>query len=127
MAPVTKDSVEVASFSNDAAASSGSSVEAGPRCRRPSARGCGFPGSSGEGSRFTRRGIAAQAAAPRTEPFEEQTNSMIVFPQGGVLRMSTAVSPGQMLVVTNLKDAPGRDLPRRQSAHVYEYAGLRGS
>lgn len=40
---------------------------------------------------------------PHTEPFEEQTTTMIVFPQGGVLKMSTAVSSGQMLVVTNLR------------------------
>ncbi len=40
---------------------------------------------------------------PQTEPFEEQTSSMIVFPHGGVLRMSTAVNAGQMLVLTNLK------------------------
>ena len=30
---------------------------------------------------------------------------MIVFPQGGVLRMSTPVTAGQMMVVTNLKSA----------------------
>jgi protein TonB len=40
---------------------------------------------------------------PQTEPFEEQTSSMIVFPHGGVLRMSTTVNAGQMLVLTNLK------------------------
>ena len=40
---------------------------------------------------------------PHTEPFEEQTSSMIVFPHGGVLRMSTPVSIGQMLVLTNVK------------------------
>lgn len=52
------------------------------------------------GSRVTEvvRGIA-----PNTEPFEEQTTTMIVFPQGGVLRMSTTVNVGQMLVLTNLK------------------------
>ncbi len=46
---------------------------------------------------------AGNGAAPQTEPFEEQTTSMIVFPHGGVLRMSTAVNAGQMLVLTNLK------------------------
>jgi len=40
---------------------------------------------------------------PRTEPFEEQSSSMIVFPHGGVLRMATQVNVGQMLVLTNLK------------------------
>jgi TonB family protein len=44
-----------------------------------------------------------RGVTPHTEPFEEQTSSMIVFPHGGVLRMSTSVSAGQMLVLTNLK------------------------
>jgi len=52
------------------------------------------------GSKVTTPG---NGAAPQTEPFEEQTTSMIVFPHGGVLRMSTAVNAGQMLVLTNLK------------------------
>jgi len=45
----------------------------------------------------------ARGVAPRTEPFEEQTSTMIVFPQGGVVRMSTPASAGQMLILTNLK------------------------
>jgi hypothetical protein len=52
------------------------------------------------GSRVTE---VARGAAPHTEPFEEETGTMIVFPHGGVLRMSTAVTASQMLVVTNLK------------------------
>lgn len=45
----------------------------------------------------------ARGVAPRTEPFEEQTSTMIVFPQGGVVRMATPASAGQMLILTNLK------------------------
>lgn len=45
----------------------------------------------------------ARGITPHTEPFEEQTSSMIVFPHGGVLRMTTPVNAGQMLVLTNLK------------------------
>src|ERR1700689_4112594 len=52
------------------------------------------------GSRVTE---TARGVAPHTEPFEEETGTMIVFPHGGVLRMSTAVTVSQMLVVTNLK------------------------
>ena len=52
------------------------------------------------GSRVTE---VARGGAPHTEPFEEETGTMIVFPHGGVLRMSTAVTVSQMLVVTNLK------------------------
>jgi TonB family protein len=43
------------------------------------------------------------SAASQSERFEEQTSTMIVFPEGGVLRMGTAVATGQMLVLTNLK------------------------
>jgi periplasmic protein TonB len=46
---------------------------------------------------------AVRGVPPQTEPFEEEASSMIVFPHGGVLRMSTSVSAGQMLVLTNLK------------------------
>jgi periplasmic protein TonB len=42
-------------------------------------------------------------ATPKSEAFEEQTSTMIVFPQGGVLKMATPVTAGQMMVVTNLK------------------------
>src|SRR5579863_6635541 len=52
------------------------------------------------GSRVTE---AVRGATPHTDPFEEETATMIVFPQGGVVRMSTSVSVGQMLVLTNLK------------------------
>ncbi len=52
------------------------------------------------GSRITQ--VPGQAE-PNSEPFEEQTSTMIVFPQGAVLRMSTTVGVGQMLVVTNAK------------------------
>jgi TonB family protein len=52
------------------------------------------------GSRVT---AVIRGVTPQTEPFEEQTATMIVFPQGGVLRMITAVNVGQMLVLTNLK------------------------
>jgi periplasmic protein TonB len=52
------------------------------------------------GSRVTEvvRGMTAH-----TEPFEEQAATMIVFPQGGVLKMTAALSTGQMVVITNLK------------------------
>lgn len=45
----------------------------------------------------------APGGTPQAQPFEEQTTTMIVFPQGGVLKMSTGVSAGQVMVVTNLK------------------------
>jgi TonB family protein len=76
------------------------------------------------GSRVTEviRGIT-----PHSEPFEEQTSTMIVFPQGGVLRMATAVSPGQMVVLTNLKsghDAICRVVKVRAYAEKQSYVEL---
>ena len=46
---------------------------------------------------------AKRGAVPQTEPFEETTSTMIVFPLGAVVKMATAVAGGQMVVVTNLK------------------------
>jgi TonB family protein len=55
------------------------------------------------GSRVSDVAPGAPGALAQTEPFEEETSTMIVFPHGGVLRMATAVNVGQMLVVTNQK------------------------
>lgn len=46
---------------------------------------------------------AGPAGIGQAQPFEEQTSTMIVFPQGSVLKMSTGVSAGQVMVLTNLK------------------------
>jgi periplasmic protein TonB len=61
---------------------------------------------------------------PHTEPFEEQTITMIIFPQGAVLKMLTPVNVGQMLVVTNLKsrqDAICRVIKVRPNANLAAY------
>lgn len=52
------------------------------------------------GSRLT---PATSGASARVKPFEEQASTMIVFPQGGVLKMSTPVALGQAVVLTNLR------------------------
>ncbi|MGH9738393.1 MAG: TonB family protein [Candidatus Acidiferrales bacterium] len=46
---------------------------------------------------------SSPGATSQAQPFEEQTTTMIVFPQGGVLKMSTTVSAGQVMVLTSLK------------------------
>src|ERR1700751_3561911 len=120
MAPLTKDSVEVA----------------GPAASTPVLQGGtqGKPTSSlradalslevavkVHGSRVIE---VARGTAPRTEPFEEQTVTMIVFPLGAVLRMSTVVNVSQMLVLTNLKtkqDSICRVLKVRPNANQGSY------
>jgi TonB family protein len=103
MAPLTKDSVEVAGSIGEAAtirpAPPAKPAPAAAGQLRADARSLEIPVKV-HGSRVT---DAANGGAPRTEPFEEQTSTMIIFPQGSVIRMSTAVNIGQMLVVTNLK------------------------
>src|SRR5690348_4457497 len=72
------------------------------------------------GSRVTE----VPGAPPNTEPFEEDTSTMIVFPNGGVLRMATTVSVGQMLVVTNQRsrqDAICRVLKVRAYSNTQAY------
>jgi TonB family protein len=103
MAPLIKDSVEVAN-STSAAPPAQNSVAPKPAAAsggslRADALSLEVPVKV-HGSRVSE---AARGAAPHTEPFEEETGTMIVFPHGGVLRMSTAVTASQMLVVTNLK------------------------
>jgi len=101
MAPLTKDSVDVAGSGNEVSTRPLAPQKATPASGqlRADARSVEIPVKV-HGSRVS---DAPHGATPRTEPFEEQTSTMIVFPQGGVIRMSTSVNVGQMLVVTNLK------------------------
>ncbi|MFZ1974289.1 MAG: TonB family protein [Candidatus Acidiferrales bacterium] len=126
MAPLTKDSVETANSGGEAAVQQS---QAGVPAK-PAAAGGGHLRADAvslevpvkvHGSRVTE---VARGVAPRTEPFEEETSTMIVFPQGAVLRMSTAVSASQMLVVTNLKtrqDAICRVLKVRTFSNMQGY------
>ena len=102
MAPLIKDAVELANSAADTSASK----PIAPAAKAPASGGLRADAVSLEvavrvyGSRVTQ---VPGHAEPVSEPFEEQTTTMIVFPQGCVLRMSTTVSVGQMLVVTNSK------------------------
>ena len=102
MAPLTKDTLEVTNSATDAnKLKSGSTAKAeqpGGHLRAD-AVSLEVPVKV-HGSRVTE---VVRDVTPHTEPFEEQTSTMIVFPQGAVIRMSTTVSVGQMLVVTNQK------------------------
>jgi TonB family protein len=104
MAPLVKDSPDVANSSAAVPAAPTVPTTAAPKQNaggtlRADALSLEVPVKV-HGSRVTE---VARGVAPKTEPFEEETGTMIVFPQGGVLRMSTAVTASQMLVVTNLK------------------------
>lgn len=101
MAPLTKDASEPTSSATEASGSnrtaSAKPEQAGHL--RSDAVSLEVPVKV-HGSRVTE---VVREITPHTEPFEEQTSTMIVFPQGAVIRMSTSVSVGQMLVVTNSK------------------------
>ena len=123
MAPLTKDSTEVTNPVAEAAVQVGAPAKpaaAGGAHLRADAVSLEVPVKV-HGSRVTE---VARGVAPHTEPFEEETSTMIVFPQGAVLRMSTAVSASQMLVVTNLKtrqDAICRVLKVRTFSNMQGY------
>lgn len=73
------------------------------------------------GSKVTEVG---RGLPPRTEPFEEQTSTMIVFPQGAVLRLAAPVNAGQTVVLTNLKtrkDAICRVVKVRSNTNLQSY------
>ena len=120
MAPLTKDSVEVANPSADAAAPQ-SATSAKPASGLRSDALSLEVAVKVHGSRVIE---VARGTAPQTEPFEEQTVTMIVFPQGAVLRMSTNVNVSQMLVLTNIKtkqDSICRVLKVRPNANQGSY------
>ncbi|MGA8035975.1 MAG: TonB family protein [Candidatus Acidiferrales bacterium] len=103
MAPLIKDSVDVANPATETTAQRPSAQPAKPTAAAPGVRADAVSVEVPVrvyGSRITQ--VPGQAE-PNSEPFEEQTSTMIVFPQGAVLRMSTSVNIGQMLVVTNAK------------------------
>lgn len=103
MAPLIKDSVEVANSTAAAPSAPPSAASKPAAAGGPTLRADALSLEVPVKVHGSRVSDAARGAAPHTEPFEEETGTMIVFPHGGVLRMSTAVTAGQMLVVTNLK------------------------
>jgi TonB family protein len=120
MAPLTKDSVEAAS-----PVASTPSAQTGTQSKPTSSLRADAlsleVAVKVHGSRVIE---VARGTAPRTEPFEEQTVTMIVFPQGAVLRMATVVNVSQMLVLTNIKtkqDSICRVLKVRPNANQGSY------
>lgn len=99
MGSLSKETIEVANPAAEGAASPTSAANRPTAGLRQDALSLEVPVKV-HGSRVTE---VVRGVTPHTEPFEEQTSTMIIFPQGGVLRMSTSVNTGQMLVVTNLK------------------------
>ncbi|MGH9726665.1 MAG: hypothetical protein ACRD41_16535, partial [Candidatus Acidiferrales bacterium] len=104
MAPLIKDAVEISNPASDV------TPVVSPAPPAPAAK----PSSGGMRAEALSLDVAVKVhgsrvkevvrgITPHTEPFEEQSNTMIVFPQGGVLRMTTPVNAGQMMVLTNLK------------------------
>src|ERR1700745_261554 len=120
MAPLTKDSVEAAS-----PVASTPVVQTGAQSKPTSSLRADAlsleVAVKVHGSRVIE---VARGTAPRTEPFEEQTVTMIVFPQGAVLRMATVVNVSQMIVLTNIKtkkDSLCRVLKVRPNANQVSY------
>src|ERR1700735_673427 len=101
MAPLTKDALEKTNSAAEAGGSApGTSTKSDQAGHlRADAVSLEVPVKV-HGSRVTE---VVRGVTPHTQPFEEQTSTMIVFPQGAVIRMSTSVNVGQMLVVTNQK------------------------
>jgi protein TonB len=121
MAPLTKDTLDVANPAGEAAVSHASNQpKSASGHMRSDAVSLEVPVRV-HGSKVTE---VVLGTTPHTEPFEEQTSTMIIFPQGGVLRMNTSVNVGQMLVLTNLKsrqDAICRVVKVRPNAKLAAY------
>jgi len=121
MAPPTKDTFEIASPAGESAvAQTSNQTKSASGHLRSDAVSQEVPVRV-HGSKVK---DTVPGAAPQTEPFEEQTITMIIFPQGAVLKMLTAVNVGQMLVLTNLKsrqDGICRVVKVRPNANMAAY------
>lgn len=120
MAPLTKDSIEAPSQAGSTPVSQTGTQSKPTSALRADALSLEVAVRV-HGSRVI---DVARGTAPRTDPFEEHTVTMIVFPQGAVLRMTTAVNVSQMLVLTNIKtkqDSICRVLKVRPNANQGSY------
>jgi TonB family protein len=121
MAPLTKDTLEA---TNSAAESAASQAASQPKSASGHMRSDALSLEVAVRVHGSKVKEVVLGTTPHTEPFEEQTSTMIIFPQGGVLRMNTSVTVGQMLVLTNLKsrqDAICRVLKIRPNANLAAY------
>jgi TonB family protein len=74
------------------------------------------------------RPVASTSSQPgRIDLFAEETCTVIVFPQGAVIRLSAPIAPGQMMMLTNrnsLQVAPCRVVNVRNFPNVRGYAEI---
>jgi TonB family protein len=120
MAPVTREMAEAGSSTQQSAfQQSNPQSKSAPAHSRSDAVSLEIP-IKVHGSRVT----GSAGGTQQTEPFGEETTTMIVFPQGAVVRMAAGVNAGQMLVLTNLKsrqDAICRVLKVRSFPNMQSY------
>jgi TonB family protein len=75
----------------------------------------------------SRRGASVGGQLGRIEVFAEETSTVIVFPHGAVIRLSVAVAPGQMMMLTNRESrqvAACRVVKARNYPNVKGYAEI---
>jgi periplasmic protein TonB len=122
MAPLTKDTLDIANPAGEPSVVSQSGNQSKPASGHMRSDAISLEVSVRvHGSKVK---DVVLGTTPHTEPFEEQTITMIIFPQGGVVKMLTPVNVGQMLVVTNLKsrqDAICRVVKVRANANLAAY------
>jgi periplasmic protein TonB len=123
MTPLTKETIEAAGKSTESAMPRTVASAPSPERLRSEAVSLEIP-IKVHGSRITE---VVMGVTPHTEPFEEQSTTMIVFAQGGVLKLSTPVTTGQMMVLTNLKtrqDVICRVLKVRNNPNLQAYVEI---
>jgi len=123
MTPLTKETAEATNQAAESAAPRTVASAPNPARLHSEAVSLEIP-IKVHGSRVTE---VVLGTTPHTEPFEEQSTTMIVFAQGGVLKMSTPVTSGQMMVLTNLKtrqDVICRVLKVRNNPNLQSYVEI---
>src|SRR5260370_9022437 len=77
--------------------------------------------------RVTVAGPSAGKGTVERELFNEETTSVLVFENGGVIRLSAAVTPGQFLLLTNVeskREAGAQGRRKRADRPTIFYVGM---
>jgi protein TonB len=95
MAPIVKDSDTAVALPTPASQSASGSKPVADAAARPQPVALEVP--------VTINGARTMEGSDKREPFAESTQTVLVFPQGAVIRLASPLAPGQLVFLTNEK------------------------
>src|ERR1700730_8746847 len=95
MAPIIKDSETAVAVATPTSPAVSAAKPVGEPAARPQPVALEVP--------VTINGAGTMEGSDKREPFAESTQTVLVFPQGAVIRLASSLAPGQLVFLTNEK------------------------